>query len=145
MTEQDKDTSFKIKGLETLLGENKEARNQVLHKQELYPFVMRLLGEADKGNELYPFLMRVLEENKELVRRLSDCQEAYAIMEIREVDNRRRTNELYAEREALGIKNNALKVENESLRAIAGNPSEEEIVEAVLKKHLKKSSKRKPK
>lgn len=113
------DASFKIKGLETLLNDNREARNQLLHKQELYPFVMRLLNEADKGNELYPFLVRVLEENKELVRRLFDCQKAYGIMEIREVDNRRRTNELYAEREKLEAANNFLKKENEALKAKA--------------------------
>ena len=145
MSEHKDDASFKIKGLETLLNDNQKARNELLHKQELYPFVMRLLNESDKGNELYPFLVRILEENKELVRRLFDCQKAYGIMEIREVDNRRRTNELYAERGALEVKNNALKVENESLRTMAGNPSEEEIVKAVLKKHLKKPSKRKPK
>lgn len=113
------DASFKIKSLSDMLSENQEARNQVLHKQELYPFVMRLLNEADKGNELYPFLVRVLEENKELVRRLSDCQKAYGIMEIREVDNRRRTNELYAEREKLEAANNFLKKENEALKAKA--------------------------
>lgn len=113
------DASFKIKGLETLLNDNREARNQLLHKQELYPFVMRLLNESDKGNELYPFLVRVLEENKELVRRLSDCQKAYGIMEIMEVDNRRRTNELYAEREKLEAANNFLKKENEALKAKA--------------------------
>ena len=119
MSEHKNDASFKIKGLETLLNDNREARNQLLHKQELYPFVMRLLNEADKGNELYPFLVRVLEENKELVRRLSDCQKAYGIMEIREVDNRRRTNELYAEREKLEAANNFLKKENETLKAKA--------------------------
>jgi hypothetical protein len=113
------DASFKIKGLETLLNDNQKARNELLHKQELYPFVMRLLNESDKGNELYPFLVRVLEENKELVRRLSDCQKAYGIMEIREVDNRRRTNELYAEREKLEAANNFLKKENEALKAKA--------------------------
>lgn len=122
------DASFKIKGLETLLNDNQKARNELLHKQELYPFVMRLLNESDKGNELYPFLVRVLEENKELVRRLSDCQKAYGIMEIREVDNRRRTNELYAERERLESANNLLKRENEALKAKAA-----------------KSAKRKPK
>lgn len=110
------DASFKIKGLETLLNENKEARSQVLHKHELYPFVMRLLNESDKGNELYPFLVRVLEENKELVRRLSDCQKSYGIMEIREVDNRRRTNELYAEREKLEAASSFLKKENEAMK-----------------------------
>lgn len=119
MSEHKNDASFKIKGLETLLNDNREARNQLLHKQELYPFVMRLLNEADKGNELYPFLVRVLEENKELVRRLFDCQKAYGIMEIREVDNRRRTNELYAEREKLEAANNFLKKENEALKAKA--------------------------
>lgn len=113
------DASFKIKGLETLLNDNQKARNELLHKQELYPFVMRLLNESDKGNELYPFLVRVLEENKELVRRLSDCQKAYGIMEIREVDNRRRTNELYAEREKLEAANNLLKKENEALKVKA--------------------------
>ena len=113
------DASFKIKGLEALLNDNREARNQLLHKQELYPFVMRLLNESDKGNELYPFLVRVLEENKELVRRLSDCQKAYGIMEIREVDNRRRTNELYAERKRLEAANNFLKKENEAMKAKA--------------------------
>ena len=111
--------SFKIKGLETLLNDNQKARNELLHKQELYPFVMRLLNESDKGNELYPFLVRVLEENKELVRRLSDCQKAYGIMEIREVDNRRRTNDLYAERERLEAANNFLKKENEAMKAKA--------------------------
>ena len=113
------DASFKIKGLETLLNDNQKARNELLHKQELYPFVMRLLNESDKGNELYPFLVRVLDENKELVRRLSDCQKAYGIMEIREVDNRRRANELYAEREKLEAANNFLKKENEALKAKA--------------------------
>lgn len=71
------DASFKIKSLSDLLSENQEARNQVLHKQELYPFVMHLLNELPTENALYPFVMRVLEENKELVVRLAQCDQSY--------------------------------------------------------------------
>ncbi len=110
------DASFKIKSLSDLLSENQESRNQVLHKQELYPFVMHLLSEHSTKNTLYPFVMSVLEENKELVARLAQCEQSYKQQE-REAA---KYSELYARDVSkcatLGIQIDKLKKENETLK-----------------------------
>lgn len=113
------DASFKIKGLETLVSENKEARNQVLHKQELYPFVMHLLKESNKGNELYQFLMRVLEENKELIARLAQCEQSYKQKEREAEEYYVRCGAYGYECDKLGIEIEKLKKETEALKAKA--------------------------
>lgn len=111
------DASFKIKSLSDMLSENQEARNQVLHKQELYPFVMHLLNERSTKNTLYPFVMRVLEENKELVARLAQCEQSYK-------EEERKSSMYYGlygkygyECDKLGIEIQKLKKENEALKA----------------------------
>ncbi len=111
------DASFKIKSLSDLLNENKEARDQVLHKKELYPFVMHLLSELPNQNKLYPFVMRVLEENKELISRLAQCEQSHKQVERKSKmylnDFRREGKEC----ELLTIEVERLKKENQSLKA----------------------------
>lgn len=111
------DASFKIKSLSDLLSGNKEARNQVLHKQELYPFVMHLLKESNEGNELYPFLMRVLEENKELIARLAQCEQSYKQKEREAEEYYVRYGAYGYECDKLGVEIEKLKKENEALKA----------------------------
>lgn len=98
------------------LEEVNEARKQVLHKQEIYPFVMQLLNESDKGNKLYPFLMRLLEENKELVTRLVHCQEAYEQEEKQATKYSGYNTEKFIENLRLKEKIKELEKENEALK-----------------------------
>lgn len=122
------DESFKIKSLSGLLAENNFARKQELLKQNLYAFMLRLL-----------------EENKNLVERLADCQQGYNSISQESRSERNHKNECRKELEELKIKVNALTVENEALKTMTGNPPEEKVLDAVLKKHLKKSARKKTK
>jgi hypothetical protein len=136
------DTSFMIKNLETLMQENKDARDQVLSKSELYPFVAHLLEEAGEKNKLYPFAKRLLEENEELVTRLAQAQQSYAEAEREAKRYRLLQLECMKETERLQVKYNALLVENGALATLAKNPSQDKIDREVLKTYAIKGRKK---
>ena len=134
------DEAFKIKNLENLLGENKEAHNQVLHKREIYPFVMHLLSEHSTENTLYPFVMRVLEENKELIARLGRCEQSYE-KEKREAAEYSELYAIYASKCAeLEIEIKRLKDENKETRERNEILSRKEQAEYFMRKEAEEEN-----